>query len=254
MVDFRCNAWGGTYGWDLDDRITPTLHAAGAFGTLTLNTSPLTLEGGAIETDGAGTLLAVTRTIELTTVGRRSGRLSRIEIWWFHVGGRFIVTGTPGRRDWYANVLAHPEVVIHSRTGDHLGLASPILDTAFVVAKRIKYRQPIYQADRWHFHHRFANMGFSQRKTLAYLYGWTLILALLALALRFVPYSDDRGNFDPLWTVIMAAVILLAVVASVYLAVVLEIVKRRSPREAAEGPSEGGGGGESESDPDRPGS
>ncbi len=116
-------------------------------------------------------------------------------------------------------------------------LAVPILDTAFVVAKRIKYRQPIYQADRWHFHHRFANLGFSQRKTLAYLYGWTSVLALLALALRFVPYSDDRGNFDPLWTAIMAAVILLAVVASIYLAVVLEIVKRRSPREAADGPS-----------------
>ncbi len=113
-------------------------------------------------------------------------------------------------------------------------LAVPILDTAFVVAKRIKYRQPIYQADRWHFHHRFANLGFSQRRTLAYLYGWTLVLALLALALRFVPYSDDRGNFDPVWTAIMAAVILLAVVASIYLAVVLEIVKRRSPREPAD--------------------
>lgn len=120
-------------------------------------------------------------------------------------------------------------------------LAVPILDTAFVVAKRIKYGQPIYQADRWHFHHRFANLGFSQRRTLAYLYGWTMVLALLALALRFVPYSDDRGNFDPIWTAIMAAVILLAVVASVYLAVVLEIVKRRSPSdpEVVEGPPEG---------------
>ena len=40
------------------------------------------------------------------------------------------------------------------------------------------------------------NIGFSQRRTLAYLYGWTLVMALLALALRFVPYSDDHGNFD----------------------------------------------------------
>ena len=74
----------------------------------------------------------------------------------------------------------------------------PILDTGFVIAKRIKYRQPIYRADRWHFHHRMANIGFSQRRTLAYLYGWTLVMAGLALALRFVPYSDDHGNFDPL--------------------------------------------------------
>jgi UDP-GlcNAc:undecaprenyl-phosphate GlcNAc-1-phosphate transferase len=106
-------------------------------------------------------------------------------------------------------------------------LAVPILDTAFVVAKRIKYKQPIYQADRWHFHHRMANKGFSQRRSLAYLYGWTLVLALLALALRFVPYSDNRGNFDLVWTVLMAAVILAAIAVSVYLVIVLEIVKLR---------------------------
>src|SRR6478735_3626011 len=82
-------------------------------------------------------------------------------------------------------------------------LAVPILDTGFVVAKRLKYRQPIYQADTWHFHHRMANIGFSQRRTLAYLYGWTIVLSGLALAIRFVPYSDDRGNFDALWTAVM---------------------------------------------------
>ena len=46
-------------------------------------------------------------------------------------------------------------------------LTVPILDTGFVVAKRLKYRRPIYRADRWHFHHRMANIGFSQRRTLA---------------------------------------------------------------------------------------
>ncbi|MFM9149999.1 MAG: hypothetical protein ACKORA_05930, partial [Solirubrobacterales bacterium] len=91
------------------------------------------------------------------------------------------------------------------------------------------------------FPHRVATRGCSQRRTRPDLYGWTRVLALLALALRVVPYSVDRGNFDPIWTAIMAAVIQLAVVASVYLAVVLEIVKRRSPSdpEAVEGPSDG---------------
>ena len=96
-------------------------------------------------------------------------------------------------------------------------LAVPILDTGFVVAKRLKYRQPIYQADRWHFHHRMANIGFSQRRTLAYLYGWTAVLAALALALRFVPYSDNHGHFDAAWTAVMVAFGLLALAASVYL-------------------------------------
>lgn len=115
-------------------------------------------------------------------------------------------------------------------------LAVPLFDTAFVVLKRLKYRQPIFQADRWHFHHRMANIGFSQRRTLVYLYGWTLVLALLALALRFVPYSDDRGNFDPLWTAIMIAVLLAALAVTVYLAFVLEIIKR--PRWRDERPDE----------------
>src|SRR4249919_2090531 len=109
-------------------------------------------------------------------------------------------------------------------------LAVPILDTGFVVAKRLKYRQPIYQADTWHFHHRMANIGFSQRRTLAYLYGWTLVMAGLALALRFVPYSDDHGHFDAFWTAVMVACGLLALAASVYLVDVLEILKLRRVR------------------------
>ncbi len=109
-------------------------------------------------------------------------------------------------------------------------LAVPILDTGFVVAKRLKYRRPIYRADRWHFHHRMADIGFSQRRTLLYLYGWTLVMAALALALRFVPYSDDRGNFDLFWTLAMVACGLLAIAASFYLVTVLEIFKLRQVR------------------------
>ena len=45
-----------------------------------------------------------------------------------------------------------------------LVLAVPIIDTSFVVAKRLKYRRPIYSADRSHLHHRFVNIGFSQRR------------------------------------------------------------------------------------------
>src|SRR5919197_319567 len=104
-------------------------------------------------------------------------------------------------------------------------LAVPILDSSFVIAKRIKYGKPVYLADAWHFHHRFANIGFSQRRTVLYLYGWTLALAALALALRFVPYSDDHGNFDLAWSLVMAAFTIPAVVASIYLVLVLEILK-----------------------------
>jgi len=109
-------------------------------------------------------------------------------------------------------------------------LTVPILDTSFVIAKRIKYRRPIYEADRSHFHHRMANLGFSQRRTLAYLYAWALVMAGLALAIRFVPYSDDRGNFDAGWTLVMIGFLAIALAASVYLIVVLEILKLRGIR------------------------
>ena len=110
-------------------------------------------------------------------------------------------------------------------------LAVPILDTAFVVAKRFKYRRPAWEADSEHFHHRMARIGFSQRRTVLYLYLWTLALAAVALALRFVPYSDNHGNFDTEWTVVMIGFGLLAVAASVYLVYVLEILKFRRFRE-----------------------
>jgi len=106
-------------------------------------------------------------------------------------------------------------------------LAVPILDTGFVVAKRLKYRQPIYQADAWHFHHRMANKGFSQRRTVAYLYAWTIVMSALALALRFVPYSDNHGHFHALWTAVMLVLIAAALAYSVYLVYVLEILKLR---------------------------
>jgi UDP-GlcNAc:undecaprenyl-phosphate/decaprenyl-phosphate GlcNAc-1-phosphate transferase len=106
-------------------------------------------------------------------------------------------------------------------------LAVPFLDTGFVVAKRVKYRRPVYRADRWHFHHRMANIGFSQRRTVLYLYAWMLAMAGLAVALRFVPYSDDAGHLQAGWAILMAALFLLVLGASVYLVYVLEILKFR---------------------------
>lgn len=75
--------------------------------------------------------LAATRTVDLTTTGRRSGNPARIEIWWFHVDDRFVITGTPGSRDWYANVLADPAVTIHAPFGDFSGRAVIIDDDEF---------------------------------------------------------------------------------------------------------------------------
>jgi UDP-GlcNAc:undecaprenyl-phosphate GlcNAc-1-phosphate transferase len=104
-------------------------------------------------------------------------------------------------------------------------LAVPFLDTTFVVLKRLKYHQPFYKPDSEHFHHRMARIGFSPRRTVFYLYGWTLLLAGLALALRFVPYSDHHGHLHTGWSLVMAVLAAVVVAASVYLIYVLEILK-----------------------------
>ena len=72
--------------------------------------------------------LAATRTIDFSTIGRRSSEPTRIEIWWFHVNGRFIISGTPGKRDWMANVLANPKITVHSTHGDFSGSATVVTD------------------------------------------------------------------------------------------------------------------------------
>jgi UDP-GlcNAc:undecaprenyl-phosphate GlcNAc-1-phosphate transferase len=109
-------------------------------------------------------------------------------------------------------------------------LAVPFLDTGFVVAKRLKYRRKPWAADANHFHHRMARMGYSQRRTVAYLYGWTLMLAGVAVALRFVPYSNHHGTYYLGWVLVMVAIALIAVAASVYLIYVLEILKFKNRR------------------------
>ena len=85
--------------------------------------------------------------------------------------------------------------------------------------------RPVYAADTEHFHHRLDRIGFSTRRTVLYLYAWTLSLAGLAIALRFVPYSDNGGTLHVGWAAVMAALGLLTLVASVYLVYVLEILK-----------------------------
>lgn len=71
------------------------------------------------------------QTIDLTTTGRRSRAARRIEIWWFRFEERFIITGTPGPRDWYANVMADPRVVVHVAGEDVPARAVPVDDLAF---------------------------------------------------------------------------------------------------------------------------
>lgn len=109
-------------------------------------------------------------------------------------------------------------------------LAIPILDTTFVVAKRIKYRQPLSSADRWHLHHRMLNVGYSPRRVSVAFWLWALSLSALTLALRFVPYGTS-ASWSPRGLGMLAVFVLVAAAFTVYLAFTLEILKTRAVRD-----------------------
>ena len=83
--------------------------------------------------------LAAHQTIHITTTGRRSGLPRRVEIWWFRVDGRFIITGTPGRRDWVANLRADPRLTLHVAGRDLEATATFVEDPEF---RRIVFTRP----------------------------------------------------------------------------------------------------------------
>src|SRR5215213_4972199 len=78
----------------------------------------------ALKTDGM---------IDITTVGRKSGKPSKIEIVFHNFDDVLYITGTPGRRDWYANLVANPQFTFHlkqSTQADIPAKAIPITDEA----------------------------------------------------------------------------------------------------------------------------
>jgi UDP-GlcNAc:undecaprenyl-phosphate/decaprenyl-phosphate GlcNAc-1-phosphate transferase len=110
--------------------------------------------------------------------------------------------------------------------GPLLVMAVPILDTSFVVLKRLKYRRPPWSPDHNHFYHRFMRIGFSQRRTAAYLHLWAIMLSAYAILVRFVP-PRPQGEWDGGAVVLLSVLGFLVLAASVWMAYTLEILKAR---------------------------
>jgi deazaflavin-dependent oxidoreductase (nitroreductase family) len=90
-------------------------------------------------------ILDTIETVEISTIGRSSGKPRRVEIWMYAVADRYIITGTPGPRDWYANLLANPRLTLHLPGGIDLdALATPVSDE--------RVRHAVFTADktRWY--------------------------------------------------------------------------------------------------------
>jgi deazaflavin-dependent oxidoreductase (nitroreductase family) len=86
-------------------------------------------------------ILNTIETVDITTIGRSSGTPRRIEIWMYAVADRYIITGTPGPRDWYANLLANPALTLHLPNGIDLdAIATPVSDQGI--------RRAVFTADK----------------------------------------------------------------------------------------------------------
>ena len=69
--------------------------------------------------------------IDITTTGRKSGDAHRVEIWFHNLDGILYITGLPGTRGWYANILVDPRMTFHLKetaVADLPALATPITD------------------------------------------------------------------------------------------------------------------------------
>jgi deazaflavin-dependent oxidoreductase (nitroreductase family) len=86
-------------------------------------------------------------TVDITTTGRRSGLPRRIEIWMLDVEGRFFITGTPGHRDWVANLGADPHLVVHLKRRAGIDVSA----TAVAVTDRVTRRRVLeHLSARWY--------------------------------------------------------------------------------------------------------
>jgi len=85
--------------------------------------------------------------IEITTIGRRSGKSRRIEIVFHNIGHRLYISGMPSRRSrsWIANLEANPRLTFHLK-GVHADLAA----TARIITDEVERRAILsYVARAW---------------------------------------------------------------------------------------------------------
>jgi deazaflavin-dependent oxidoreductase (nitroreductase family) len=89
----------------------------------------------ALETDGM---------IDITTIGRRSGKPNKIEIWYHRALGRYFITGSPGPRNWLANVIAEPKFTFHLKQSAQADLPA----TARVITDAAERREVLDAIDK----------------------------------------------------------------------------------------------------------
>jgi agmatine/peptidylarginine deiminase len=124
LLDFHFTAWGGKFEAGLDDQLVAKLHASGLLAKAAHQRIDFALEGGGIETDGAGTLLSTWTCLherhpdksraEITATLEKSLAQSRT-LWLFH--GYLEGDDTDAHIDTLAR-FAGPEAIVFQACDD----------------------------------------------------------------------------------------------------------------------------------------
>ncbi|MCH8186248.1 MAG: nitroreductase family deazaflavin-dependent oxidoreductase [Chloroflexi bacterium] len=121
--------------------------------------------------EGISDALRKDMVVDITTIGRKSGERRRIEIWAHSLEGRVLITGSPGKRSWYANMLADPSVTLHLKGDVRIDLPA----TARAVTDPAERRELLTAIK--------GASGFEQRRTMD-VEAWVTGSCLVELALR----------------------------------------------------------------------
>jgi UDP-GlcNAc:undecaprenyl-phosphate GlcNAc-1-phosphate transferase len=79
-----------------------------------------------------------------------------------------------------------------------LVLGVPIIDTFWIIIRRVSSGRSPFSADRGHFHHRLLDLGLSHRQAVLVIYGLCIVLALAGL------FLSGRGQISVFIVVVIA--------------------------------------------------
>jgi UDP-GlcNAc:undecaprenyl-phosphate/decaprenyl-phosphate GlcNAc-1-phosphate transferase len=84
-----------------------------------------------------------------------------------------------------------------------LVLGVPIIDTFWIIIRRVTSGRSPFSADRGHFHHRLLDLGLSHRQAVLLIYGLCIVLAIAGL------FLSGRGQISVFITVVIAGGVIL---------------------------------------------
>ena len=120
VCNYKFNAWGNKFNWELDNQVTSKMHQIGTFQCKMIDCSDFILEGGSIETDGNGTLLVTSQCLLTPTRNPHMGKqeieaylcdtLGVNKVLWLDYGA-FIGDDTDSHIDTLARIAPNNSIV-----------------------------------------------------------------------------------------------------------------------------------------------